>query len=160
MKKNMINLINRYTQHNHVNGFAMIILLAITTVLGLIATTTVNVDYKTRVEREKELELIFRGEAIAKALTKYKELKNVYPSNLEDLINIDIYPPILRDLYKDPMTILDSRYHGKWNLIYSDNGTEIIGVKSFSTKDSKICYQNEYLTSSWNFLAQLNFINK
>jgi type II secretory pathway pseudopilin PulG len=148
---------------NSSGGFVMLILL-MTIVLVSITSTRIMLNASHEVQREQEAELIFRGEAIAKAIRAYKGSTGNYPLNLEDLLSIR--PRIIRKLYKDPMTIADCNHKGDWDLIlyahnwgvenvkgYSQSSMPIVGVRSSCKKDSKKIYQGKDLLSDWLFVA-------
>lgn len=141
----------------------MLTLLMVITAVSILSTR-VMLNAASEVQREQEAELIFRGEAIAKAIRLYKERTDHYPSTLKELI--DIRPRIIRKLYKDPMTIGDPIHRGDWDLILlnqfldaesieesGDLVLSIVGVRSFCKKDSKKIYQGKDLVSDWLFVA-------
>jgi type II secretory pathway pseudopilin PulG len=149
--------------HSGSGGFVMLsLLMAIATVS--ILSTRIMLNSVSEVQREQEAELIFRGEAIAKAIFLYKRITGSYPSNLRDLTNVR--PRIIRKLYKDPMTMLDSRYKGDWDLVFYDqhevpedfksinkSSMSVVGVRSFCKSDSKKIYQGKDLVSDWIFIG-------
>ena len=152
------------------SGFVMLTLLMAITVVGILSTR-VMLNTASEVQREREAELIFRGEAIARAIRLYKKRTGSYPSILEDLVGVR--PRIIRKLYKDPMTVSDDRYKGDWDLVLcnqtemvaatkSDPGlhTSIVGVRSFCSRDSKKIYQGKDLVSDWLFLADAGEIQE
>lgn len=108
----------------------------------------------TEVKRDKEAELIFRGEAIARAIRLYRAKAGNFPTKLEDLEKVK--PRILRRLYKDPMTP-----SGEWDLVTAvqpgasgeKKGLPIAGVRSRSTDNSLAIYRGKTLYSDWVFSA-------
>jgi type II secretory pathway pseudopilin PulG len=61
----------------------------------------------TAAQREKEAELVFRGNAYRDAIASYYKKESRYPQKLADLLEDKRYPmPVrhLRKLYADPMT--------------------------------------------------------
>lgn len=108
----------------------------------------------TEVKRDREAELIFRGEAIARAIRLYRAKAGNYPTKLEDLVKVK--PRILRKLYKDPMTP-----SGEWELVTAvqagasgdKTGLPIAGVRSRSTDNSLAIYRGKTLYSDWIFSA-------
>lgn len=90
------------------NGYTLLILLFAVSIvsIGLIVAVPV---WQTQIQREKEEELIFRGNQYVEAVRLYQQKKpGVFPSTLEELVE----EKCLRRLYKDPMTS-----HGEWNVI-------------------------------------------
>ncbi len=89
-------------------------LMLAVTVLGMGLMLAVPV-WRTELMREKEEELIFRGQQYADAVGRYV-LKNPgrYPAKLEDLVE----KKFIRRLYRDPMTA-----SGEWNIILNPGST-------------------------------------
>jgi type II secretory pathway pseudopilin PulG len=115
-------------------GAALLVVLILAVILGIgagVAGTT----WKTIVQRNKEKELLFRGEEYRKAIESYFLGNNVgqkgsLPSSLEELLKDPraLYTVRhLRRLYPDPMT-------GKEWLVIRNKAKKIIGVRSTSTK--------------------------
>lgn len=128
----------------------MVMLLATVALMGFaIQTSAPYVFWET--QREAEAEAIFRGESIAKAIKLYNAKHNRFPMKLEELM--EQKPPILRRLYKDPLT-----REGDWDLIGqvesptgNMTGIPIVGVKSKSIKDSIKLYKGKSLHCEWQF---------
>lgn len=88
------------------------------------------------VKRDKEEELMFRGNQIKKAIESYYTSghggANFYPKTLKDLIKDNRFLTVkrhLRKLYKDPITA-----EGEWEIIADPQG-RIRGVRSKSEKE-------------------------
>ena len=82
-------------------------------------------------QREKEAELLFRGNAFQAAIASYYKKEQRYPTSLETLLEDKRYPmPVrhLRKLYADPMT-----GEQNWALIDAPGGG-FMGVHSRSDK--------------------------
>src|SRR5688500_9712717 len=82
-------------------------------------------------QREKEAELLFRGNAFQAAIASYYKKEQRYPASLETLLEDKRYPmPVrhLRKLYADPMT-----GEPNWTLIDAPGGG-FMGVQSRSDK--------------------------
>lgn len=79
-------------------------------------------------QREKEAELLFRGNQYRLAIESFHRAHQVYPPSLDDLVKDPRFPqPVrhLRKLYTDPMT-------GKeWGVLEAQGGG-IMGVYSMS----------------------------
>ncbi|RLB79613.1 MAG: hypothetical protein DRH15_08710, partial [Deltaproteobacteria bacterium] len=114
-------------------GFTYIGALILVVVTG-IAITAASTYWSTTVRREKEAELLFRGDQIRKAIGSYYERApsgraKSYPSRLDDLLRDPRYMKVvrhLRRLYRDPMTD-----DGQWGLVLDGKG-HIKGVFSKS----------------------------
>ncbi len=113
-------------------GFTYIGALVLVVVTG-IALTGASTYWSTIVKREKEAELLFRGDRIRRAIGSYYERApsgrpKSYPSSLEDLLKDPRYMTLkrhLRKIYPDPMT-----EDGKWGLILDSRG----GIKGVFSK--------------------------
>ena len=132
--------------------------LAMATIMGIMVSKAFPAHY-TEVRREMEAELIFRGEAIARAIRVYQQKTGTYPTSLSDLGKLR--PRILRKLYRDPMTP-----SGEWDLVTAvqagpsgeARGLPIVGVRSRSDKDSFKIYRGKTLYSDWVFSATDNLL--
>jgi type II secretory pathway pseudopilin PulG len=82
------------------DGYAMAALLVAMSVMAVMMTVALPV-WNTQAQREKEAELVFRGEQYARAVMLYqRKFANQLPPSLDVLLN-DKY---LRKKYKDPIT--------------------------------------------------------
>lgn len=103
-------------------------------VISGIALTSAGTYWSTVVRREKEAELLFRGDQIYHAIESfYKSAPGGssprYPASLKELLKDPRYPEVRRHLrrpYKDPMTP-----EGKWGLVLDAKG-RVKGVYSLS----------------------------
>jgi type II secretory pathway pseudopilin PulG len=94
-------------------------------------------------QREKEAELLFRGEQIRNAIASYYRKEQRYPQALAELLEDKRFPmPVrhLRRLYRDPMS-----GETDWGLVEAPGGAGVMGVHSRS-EDAPI--------KSGNFSAQ------
>jgi type II secretory pathway pseudopilin PulG len=81
-------------------------------------------------QREKEAELLFRGNAFQAAIASYYKKEQRYPKSLEQLLKDERYPmPVrhLRKLYADPMTGAPD-----WALVEAPGDAGVMGVHSRS----------------------------
>jgi type II secretory pathway pseudopilin PulG len=94
-------------------GYSLVILLLAAFVLAVGLLVAVPV-WQTQIQREKEEELIFRGQQIVEAVRLYQS-KNpgTFPKSLDELVR----KRFLRRPFKDPMT-----KDGKWDLILQYEG--------------------------------------
>jgi type II secretory pathway pseudopilin PulG len=111
-------------------GFTYLIVLAILVAAGM-ALTGANIAWTTAVRREKEAELLFRGDQYRRAFASWIRYapggRVQYPTRLEDLLKDPRTPGLrrhLRQLYPDPMVP-----DGKWGLVRNASGA-IRGVFS------------------------------
>src|SRR5215204_1935427 len=81
-------------------GFMMAALLVALTVMAILMTAAFPA-WRTAAQREKEAELIFRGEQYARAITLFqRKYANASPPTIDVLLN----EKFLRKKYKDPIT--------------------------------------------------------
>ena len=131
----------------------MAMLLAFVVIMGLLMLKA-QPYAKADVTRDREAELIFRGEAIARAIKLFQLRTGRFPYNLEELMSVR--PRILRKVYKDPMT-----EDGEWRKIFAvqpgpsgdTTGLPITGVASKSDGNSYKVYRGKTLYSDWIFSA-------
>lgn len=132
-------------------GYILAMVLGAMVVMGILLTRAMP-SVIAQVQRENEEELIFRGEAIARAIRAYRQKTGAYPPTLAALLKVK--PPILRKLYRDPMT-----GEGDWETVTAvqagasgdKTGLPVVGVRSRSTRDSFRIYKGKTLYSDWIF---------
>ena len=92
-------------------GFAMAALLAAMTIMAIFLAMALPA-WKTAAQREKETELIFRGQQYARAIVLFqRKYANTFPPNVDILLN----EHFLRKKFKDPMT-----EDGEFQVIYAN----------------------------------------
>jgi type II secretory pathway pseudopilin PulG len=114
-------------------GFTYLSVLILVVISG-IALTAASKYWSTIAKREKEKELLFRGDQIEKAIESYYQSAPAgspqeFPQKLEDLLKDPRYLELhryLRKVYRDPMT-----RDGVWGLVLASGG-RIKGVFSKS----------------------------
>ena len=101
MRTRAIAAASRRSRHGiSQDGYAMAALLVAMSVLAVFMTVALPV-WNTQAQREKEAELVFRGEQYARAVMLYqRKFANALPPSVDVLLN-DRY---LRKKYKDPIT--------------------------------------------------------
>jgi type II secretory pathway pseudopilin PulG len=93
------------------NGYAMAALLVGMTIMAVFLTVALPA-WSTAVKREKEAELIFRGQQYARAIALFqRKYANTFPPNIDILLN----EHFLRKKYKDPMT-----KDGEFQVLYAN----------------------------------------
>ncbi|NJC87138.1 MAG: type II secretion system protein [Desulfuromonas sp.] len=113
------------------NGTVLLTVLVLIVLLGL-AATKASQSLGALMQREREAELLWRGQQYQQAIGSYYNVKHgaqqMFPAKLEDLLKDPRFPGAvrhLRRLYPDPMT-------GKeWEPV-KDPAEKIIGVRSTS----------------------------
>ncbi len=116
-------------------GFTYLAVLAAVVVTG-IALSGAGQYWRILMQRDREAELLFRGDRIRSAIAAYVRAtpsgrQDAYPKRLEDLLVDPRFPDIrkyLRRIYTDPMG-----EDGEWNLILGPEGA-LKGVASTSEK--------------------------
>jgi len=101
-------------------GYALIVILLFAA-LVLVSLSAAVPSVLTQGQREKEAELIFRGEQYKQAIGRYYRKFGRYPLKIEDLLETNKLA-FLRREYPDPMTP-----DGKWRLIRIGPTGELIG---------------------------------
>ena len=97
-------------------GYALIVVMIAVTVLAISLLTVVPSTYQES-RREKEEELIFRGNQYARAVYLFQQQFHRYPASIKELLHTNNLS-FLRKPWRDPMTP-----SGKWRFIHaSANG--------------------------------------
>jgi type II secretory pathway pseudopilin PulG len=111
-------------------------------------------------QREKEAELLFRGNAFRAAIASYYSKESRYPQSLEQLLEDKRYPmPVrhLRKLYADPMTgeanwgLLEAPGGGVMG-VHSRSGSRPIKTGNFRLPDQDFEQAESY--ADWKFFHQ------
>ena len=97
-----------------VRGQFLLVAIVLTTLLSLVMAAVIQPIQTTR-QRQKEQELLYRGEHLAEGIRRFYFQKGRFPFDLEELV--DNEPRFVRKLYQDPMT-----QNGEWNLVYLTPG--------------------------------------
>lgn len=134
-------------------GYTLSVLLIMIVGLGVLLSRA-HLWAPTQINREREAELIYRGEHLARGIAIFRQKTGRYPNSLSEVAALR--PRVVREEYKDPMT-----KDGEWDFIYNvptatsgnNEGLPIIGVRSKSNKDSVKLYRNKSLHSDWEFSA-------
>lgn len=150
---------------NGESAFTYITALIFVMVIG-ISLTTGSAYWSTIIAREKEKELLFRGDQIRRAIESYYNGapgggSKQYPASLNDLLKDSRYLATrryLRKIYKDPIT-----KDGQWGLIKAPGG-RIKGVFSPSKQQplkvgdfhqDYASFENAGKYSDWRFVYPL-----
>jgi hypothetical protein len=104
-------------------GYAILLVLFFVTLM-LLATISVAPNILTEGRREKEKEMIWRGNQYARGVKMYYRKTGKFPTSMEDLIKPKLGSlRFMRQAYKDPMNAKD----GDWRLIYVSPTGQLIG---------------------------------
>src|ERR1041384_3395356 len=93
--------------HRSDAGFSLAALIFFATAASIVAAAAVPA-YLMQAKRERELELIFRGEEYMRAIQKYQRRYGVYPTSIDQLVSTNGLR-FIRRAYKDPVTGKDFR---------------------------------------------------
>ncbi len=104
------------------NGHLLITLVVAITVSLILLTVATQV-WTTVIRRDKEEELIFRGQEYVNGLRNFRKDRGRLPTDLKELIERgQSNQRYMRKLYKDPMSA-----DGEWNYLYlSPDGRAVI----------------------------------
>lgn len=145
------------------HGYAMAALLVAMSVMAIVLSVALPT-WKQTLQREKEDELVFRGNQYARAIGQYQRRNaNASPPSLDALVE----QRFLRKKYKDPVSPNED---GEFQLLYvSNQGTGsqagagtvvsttqsggIMGVASKSTAESIRIYNGKNHYNEWQFIA-------
>ena len=104
-------------------GYALLVVIFLVTVL-LISTMVVVPNILTEGRREKEKEMIWRGNQYARGVKLYFRKMGRFPISLDDLTKPKVGSlRFMRQAYKDPMNKED----GSWRFIYVGPAGQLIG---------------------------------
>ncbi len=103
-------------------GYALLLAMFFAALL-LLASVVAVPRILTQGKREKEGELIWRGEQYARGVRLYYRKFGRFPQSLEDLTKAKNELRFMRKAYKDPMNAQD----GSWRLIYVGPNGQIVG---------------------------------
>ena len=104
-------------------GYALLMVIFMATML-LIMATMVAPNIKTEGQREKEKEMIWRGQQYARGIKLYYRKLGRFPTSIDDLTKPKVGSlRFMRQAYKDPMNAQD----GSWRFIYVGPAGQLIG---------------------------------
>lgn len=109
---------SRKRQEGYTLLFA-VFLVAITIISG----SAMVLSLKTQAQRDKEIDMIWRGEQYKRAIRRYLQKFGRYPTRVDDLVKPTNGVRFLRAAYKDPMNKED----GSWRFIYVTQTGALIG---------------------------------
>jgi hypothetical protein len=104
-------------------GYAILLVLFFATLM-LLGTMAIAPNILTDARREKEKELVWRGNQYKRGIKMYYRKLSKFPTSLEDLSKPQLgNVRFMRQSYKDPMNNKD----GSWRLIYVGPAGQLIG---------------------------------
>ena len=143
---------------NNQHGAVLLMVLVSVTLLGLMAGIAGS-SWQTIMQRSKEVDLIWKGNQIRRAIGSYYELSSgkgvplkKFPESLDDLLldprSLEVTKH-LRHLYPDPLTAEE------WEIINAPNNRGIMGVRSRSTRTPM--KQADFLEENKSFIGQQTY---
>ena len=160
-------------------GFTLAIFVMVIAIMAIMMAAAVEI-ISFQAQREKEAELIFRGQQYVEGIRLYRQKYGRYPMRMKELWEAD--PKVLRQKWTDPITGSDT-----WGLVFQgqegrevtvpggrnrrptptrtpvferqrDDGGEkvgpIIGVYSLSTETSIKVYEGRTQYDMWKFVLK------
>ncbi len=113
-------------------GYALLIMMMMVTLLLVLLTTALPSIYLEG-QREREEELIFRGNEYARAIGLFRRRFNRFPTSVNELLRTNGLH-FLRHAYPDPMS-----RKGKWRFIHATiNGALLDNVATWATLQPKL----------------------
>jgi type II secretory pathway pseudopilin PulG len=103
-------------------GFTLLMVVFMVAAM-MIAAAAITPNLLTQGRREKEREMVWRGQQYARAIGLYYKKFGKYPTKIEDLTQQTNGVRFLRQAYKDPMNADD----GAWRFIYVGPNGQLIG---------------------------------
>jgi type II secretory pathway pseudopilin PulG len=103
-------------------GYTLLLVIFMVATM-LIAAAAVTPNLLTQGRREKEEEMVWRGNQYVRAIRLYFTKFGRYPTKVEDLTRQTNGVRFLRQAYKDPMNKED----GSWRFIYAGPNGQLIG---------------------------------
>jgi hypothetical protein len=113
------------------SGYALLVIMFLLDLL-VVSLSAITQATLTEARREKEAEMIWRGQQYARGVRMYYSKMRRFPTSLDDLTQPKTGIRFMRKAYKDPMNEVD----GSWRLIYVGPNGQLIGSLNQYTIDS------------------------
>ena len=110
-------------------GYALLVVMMLATLL-LISLSVALPKVYTAGQREREEELIFRGNEYARAIVLFRRQFRRYPASVKELLQTNGIR-FLRREYPDPMS-----RNGKWRFIHADANGRILDSRTYGRSAS------------------------
>jgi hypothetical protein len=112
-------------------GYALLLVVFLTALL-VVGTMSIGLRILTEGKRQRELEMIWRGQQYTRGIKLYYRKLGRFPTSLDDLTKPKIGNlRFMRQAYKDPMNTED----GSWRLIYVGPAGQLIGSLNPSARN-------------------------
>ena len=169
------------TQNSGEAGYTLVIFVMVIAVMAIMMAAAVEI-VSFQMQREKEAELIFRGQQYVEGIRIYRQKYGRFPMRMKELWEAN--PRVLRRKWTDPITGSE-----KWGLVFAGEGGQqirgsgprgpqptatrtpvferqregggekigpIIGVHSLSTDSSIKVYEGRTTYDQWKFVLMEN----
>jgi hypothetical protein len=131
---------NRNARHSSESGYAY--LMALFMMLAMLAGSVALISNGlTQSKRQREEEMIWRGNQYVRAIRLYFHKTGHYPQTIDDLQKGLPQLHFLRQAYKDPMNSSD----GAWRFIYINSAGQIIGSEKYASLQQMAMIDNPSL---------------
>ena len=115
-----------------VDGYAMVALLVSLVVMGVLMSMLLPI-WSQAAQREREAELVFRGEQYARSIELYqRRFAGAFPPDVDSLVE----QRFLRRVYKDPMT-----EDGEFQILYQAQGAAVVGAPATAARPGQVIGQ-------------------
>ncbi len=104
------------------SGYALLMVVFMAALM-IITAAAIQRNILTQGRREKEDELIWRGQQYARGVRLFFRKNGRFPTSMDDLIKPGVGVRYMRKAYKEPMNKAD----GSWRLLYVGPAGQIIG---------------------------------
>jgi type II secretory pathway pseudopilin PulG len=115
----------RFAEASSDGGYVLLIVMMAATILLISLTAALPNVYKAG-QREREEELIFRGNEYARAIMLFQRQFRRYPTSVKELLQTNGIP-FLRREYRDPMS-----RKGKWRFINANANGVVLNSKTIA----------------------------
>ena len=122
MTRKSLPRFSRCAARRRERGYALLMVIFLGALM-LIAVAAVAPNVLTQGKREREEEMIWRGNQYVRAIRAYYRKNGRFPTSIDDLAEKKQQIRFLRQRYPDPM----NRADGKWRFIYIGPGGQLIG---------------------------------
>jgi hypothetical protein len=110
------------------SGYALLMVLAMMVIM-IASSTAVVMALRTSGRRQREEEMVWRGNQYVRAIRLYYHKTGHYPQRVDDLIKGVPGVHFIRQFYKEPMNKGD----GSWRFIYVNAAGQIIGSVRYAS---------------------------
>ena len=139
------------TRHRNQAGYTLLMVIFLVASMLIFALAAAP-NVLTEGRREKEAEMVWRGEQYERAIGLYYKKFGKYPTKIEDLTRETNGVRFLRQAYKDPMNKDD----GTWRFIYVGANGQLIGsLRQTSLVQNALGLSNSGTASSFGGLLGL-----